>query len=100
MTAYNPEDEGAKMSFDKDMSYIDYLSLDPILGAQNRQSNAHDEMLFIIQHQTSELWMRLVLHELSTAREKLVDGEFPAAFKMLTLPHLLARTRFVQTPTK
>jgi len=84
MTAYNPEDEGAKMSFDKDMSYIDYLSLDPILGAQNRQSNAHDEMLFIIQHQTSELWMRLVLHELSTAREKLVDGEFPAAFKMLT----------------
>lgn len=84
MTAYNPEGDGAKMSFAKDMSYIDYLSLDPILGAQNRQSNAHDEMLFIIQHQTSELWMRLVLHELATAREKLVNGDFAPAFKMLT----------------
>ena len=65
MTAYNPEEDGAKMSFAKDMSYIDYLSLDPILGSQNLQSDAHDEMLFIIQHQTSELWMRLALHELA-----------------------------------
>ena len=84
MTTYNPENDGAKMSFAEDMSYIDYLSLDPILGAQNRQSHAHDEMLFIIQHQTSELWMRLVLHELATAREALVKGEFQPAFKMLT----------------
>jgi tryptophan 2,3-dioxygenase len=84
MSAYDPSKDGAKMSFAKDMSYIDYLSLDPILGAQNMQSDAHDEMLFIIQHQTSELWMRLVLHELSTAREKLVKGEFQPAFKMLT----------------
>ena len=84
MTTYDPEGEGAKMSFATDMSYIDYLALDPILGAQNRQSTAHDEMLFIIQHQTSELWMRLALHELSTAREKLATGEFQSAFKMLT----------------
>lgn len=84
MTAYDPEKEGAKMSFAKDMSYTDYLSLDPILGAQNLQSTAHDEMLFIIQHQTSELWMRLTLHELSTAREKLENSDFPPAFKMLT----------------
>jgi tryptophan 2,3-dioxygenase len=84
VTGYNPEDEGAKMSFAKDMSYIDYLSLDPILGAQNRQSNAHDEMLFIIQHQTSELWMRLCLHELATARTHLAEGDFAPAMKMLT----------------
>jgi tryptophan 2,3-dioxygenase len=58
MTPYNPEDDGAKMSFAKSMSYADYLKLDPILGSQNLQSDAHDEMLFIIQHQTSELWMR------------------------------------------
>ncbi|MEP0963591.1 MAG: tryptophan 2,3-dioxygenase family protein [Roseobacter sp.] len=83
MTGYDPSEEGAKMSFDKDMSYIDYLSLDPILGAQNRQSDAHDEMLFIIQHQTSELWMRLCLHELSTAREHLSKSEFAPAMKML-----------------
>jgi len=84
MAAYDPEREGAKMSFAKDMSYIDYLSLDPILGSQNLQSNAHDEMLFIIQHQTSELWMRLALHELATAREHLARGDFPPVFKMLT----------------
>lgn len=77
MAAYDPEREGAKMSFAKDMSYIDYLSLDPILGSQNLQSNAHDEMLFIIQHQTSELWMRLALHELATAREHLARGDYP-----------------------
>ncbi len=83
-TAYDPSDDGAKMSFAKDMSYSDYLSLDPILGAQNMQSDAHDEMLFIIQHQTSELWMRLVLHELSTARDNLIAGNFQPAFKMLS----------------
>ena len=61
MTSYDPAVEGAKMSFASDMSYMDYLSLDPILGAQSCHSDAHDEMLFIIQHQTSELWMRLGL---------------------------------------
>ncbi len=84
MTGYNPEDDGAQMSFAKDMSYTDYLSLDPILGAQNLQSTAHDEMLFIIQHQTSELWMRLCLHELSVARASLSQGAFQQSFKMLT----------------
>ena len=62
------------MSFDGDMSYIDYLSLDLILDAQNLRSDAHDEMLFIIQHQTSELWMRLCLHELVAARDALNQG--------------------------
>lgn len=82
-TAYDPADDGAKMSFAKDMSYADYLSLDPILGAQNCLSDAHDEMLFIIQHQTSELWMRLALHELSSARSALMAGKYAPAFKML-----------------
>jgi len=84
MSAYDPASEGAQMSFAKDMSYTDYLSLDPILGAQNCQSDAHDEMLFIIQHQTSELWMRLALHEVTTARVALAKGHFPPVFKMLT----------------
>ncbi|KIC48669.1 tryptophan 2,3-dioxygenase family protein [Tateyamaria sp. ANG-S1] len=83
MTAYDPSSDGAQMSFAKDMSYIDYLALDPILGAQHRQSNAHDEMLFIIQHQTSELWMRLALHELAIAREELAAGQFAPTFKKL-----------------
>ncbi|EAQ04149.1 tryptophan 2,3-dioxygenase, putative [Pseudooceanicola batsensis HTCC2597] len=84
MTAYDPTRDGAKMSFSGDMSYIDYLSLDPILGAQKLRSDAHDEMLFIIQHQTSELWMRLALYELSAARENLERGNFAPTFKMLT----------------
>ena len=82
--AFDPADDGAQMSFAEDMSYGDYLSLDPILGAQNCKSDAHDEMLFIIQHQTSELWMRLALHELVTARTLLAGGTLPPAFKMLT----------------
>ena len=82
--AYDPAQEGAQMSFAEDMSYGDYLALDPILGAQRMRSTAHDEMLFIIQHQTSELWMRLALHELSHARRHLETGAFAPTFKMLT----------------
>ena len=80
---YNPADEGAEMSFDGRMSYSDYLSLDAILTAQHPKSNAHDEMLFIIQHQTSELWMRLAIHELAATRRTLAAGQFRPAFKML-----------------
>ncbi len=82
--AENPEQDGARMSFDGAMSYVDYLALDPILGASRPLSNAHDEMLFIIQHQTSELWMRLALHELDAARRALQAADFPPVFKMLT----------------
>lgn len=71
------------MSFDKSMSYTDYLSLDLILDAQNCRSDAHDEMLFIVQHQTSELWMRLCLHELTAARKALIQGDLQSSFKTL-----------------
>lgn len=80
MTDYH----GAKLDFAKDLSYGDYLGLDSILAAQHPRSDAHDEMLFIIQHQTSELWMRLVLHELQTARAAINAGDLAPAFKMLT----------------
>jgi len=79
----NPEDDGAEMSFDGRMSYSDYLQLDKVLGAQKTWSDTHDEMLFIIQHQTSELWMRLAIHELTAARQCLIRGEARHAFKML-----------------
>ena len=58
-------DEKAQLDFSKSMSYADYLQLDAILSAQKPLSPNHNEMLFIIQHQTSELWMKLaMLHEL------------------------------------
>ena len=81
---FNPADDGAEMSFDGRMSYGDYLHLDKILDAQHPQSDAHDEMLFIIQHQTSELWMRLAIHEVVAARRALAEGTPRAAFKMLS----------------
>lgn len=80
---YNPEDEGAQMGFADKMSYGDYLSLDSILNAQKTRTDTHDEMLFIIQHQTSELWMRLALHELTAARTLLMGDDRRPAFKML-----------------
>ncbi|MCO5125522.1 MAG: tryptophan 2,3-dioxygenase [Rhizobacter sp.] len=76
-------DEGAKLDFSADMSYGDYLHLDAVLGAQHPLSPAHDEMLFIIQHQTSELWMKLMLHELSAAVACIARDELGSAFKML-----------------
>lgn len=83
MTDYDPAAEGAQMSFDGRMSYGDYLRLDLVLGAQKPLTTAHDEMLFIIQHQTSELWMRLAIHELSAAREAIARDDVAPAMKML-----------------
>ncbi|MBU3031049.1 tryptophan 2,3-dioxygenase [Paracoccus marinaquae] len=82
--SYDPAGEGARMSFRDRMSYGDYLGLDAILTAQHPLSQAHDEMLFIIQHQTSELWMKLALHEMGAARSRIAAGDLQTAFKMLT----------------
>lgn len=81
--SYDPSDEGAEMDFHSRMSYGDYLGLDQILSAQKTLTTAHDEMLFIIQHQTSELWMRLAIHELSAARASITRDDLAPAMKML-----------------
>jgi tryptophan 2,3-dioxygenase len=73
----------AQLDFSKSMSYGDYLSLDSILHAQHPHSPDHNEMLFIIQHQTSELWMKLALYELRAALRCVQRDELPPAFKML-----------------
>ena len=65
------------------MRYGDYLALDAILGAQHPRSDDPNELLFIVQHQTSELWMKLALHELAAAREAIRRDDLPPAFKML-----------------
>lgn len=75
--------EKAQLDFSASMSYSDYLSLDDLLNAQHPRSPTHDEMLFIIQHQTSELWMKLMLHELHAAMACVAKDELGAAFKML-----------------
>jgi tryptophan 2,3-dioxygenase len=82
-TPDRPTPTGAHLDFKGEMSYGDYLGLDAILTAQAPRSACHDEMLFIVQHQTTELWMKLVLHELFAARAKLQADELGPAFKML-----------------
>ena len=76
-------EEKAQLDFSQSMSYGDYLQIDSILSAQKPLSPAHDEMLFIIQHQTSELWMKLMLHELTAAVASIAKDDLGTAFKML-----------------
>ncbi len=58
-------EKGIYTDFKENMTYGEYLQLDRLLDSQKRLSNHHDEMLFIIIHQASELWMKLILHELN-----------------------------------
>ncbi len=68
----------------RDVTYTSYLDLDRILSAQHPASAAHDEMLFIIVHQASELWLKLCLHELQAARDHIAGDDLRPAFKMLS----------------
>lgn len=76
-------EKGIHTDFRDKMTYGEYLHLDQLLSSQQRLSGHHDEMLFIIIHQVSELWMKLILHELNTAIERIKKDELPEAFKML-----------------
>jgi len=78
-----PPADGARLDFAGTMSYGDYLSLDAVLGAQKPRSQDHNELLFIIQHQASELWMKLMIHELEAARRHVRGDDLQPAFKML-----------------
>ncbi len=76
-------ENGAKLDFSEDMSYGDYLALDDLLSTQHPLSEDHNELLFIVQHQTSELWMKLMLHELNAAREQIKRDDLSLSFKMM-----------------
>jgi tryptophan 2,3-dioxygenase len=87
-----PIEPGIVTDFAGRMSYGSYLALDELLGAQRPRSvpEHHDEMLFIIQHQTSELWIKLLLHELRSARELLIADDLGTALKRI------ARVKHIQ----
>ncbi|OJU89356.1 MAG: tryptophan 2,3-dioxygenase [Burkholderiales bacterium 66-5] len=76
-------EEHAQLDYAHSMSYGDYLHIDQVLSAQHPLSPAHDEMLFIIQHQTSELWMKLMLTEIGAALADIRADHLPPAFKKL-----------------
>ena len=83
MPAPAAHEDGAQLDFGSDMSYGDYLHLDQVLGAQHPLSNDPNELLFIVQHQTSELWMKLLLHELHRAIGFVAHDRLQPAFKAL-----------------
>jgi tryptophan 2,3-dioxygenase len=76
-------DEAVHWDLGSALSYAEYLQLDKLLAAQKPLSNEHNEMLFIIVHQVSELWMRLMLHELTAALECVRRDDLDPALKML-----------------
>ena len=80
---FDPFEDGATTNFRGRMSYGGYLCLDKLLTAQQPLSAAHDELLFIIQHQTSELWMKLAIHELNATCRQIAGDDLQPAFKML-----------------
>ncbi|GAA4725566.1 tryptophan 2,3-dioxygenase family protein [Pedococcus ginsenosidimutans] len=85
-------EDGVQRDFSQSMSYGSYLGLDQLLASQHPRSEPpqHDELLFIIQHQTSELWLKLMLHELRSARALLATDELAPALKRL------ARVKHIQ----
>ena len=89
-----PQDPNAPLSSETD--YAGYLCLEPILAAQRPKSKQHDEMLFIIQHQTSELWMKLVVHELRAAVAYVKNDDLEPSFKVLSRVKQIMRMMFEQ----
>jgi tryptophan 2,3-dioxygenase len=69
--------------FSNNMTYGEYLQLNKILSSQKRLSGHHDEMLFIVIHQVSELWMKLILHEMNAAIESIEQDDLSTSFKRL-----------------
>src|SRR5258706_14345691 len=84
-------DEEVHWDLSEHLSYSQYLNLDKLLSAQHPLSYHHDEMLFIVIHQVSELWMKLCLHELNSTIDCVRRDDLGPTFKML------ARVSTIQT---
>jgi tryptophan 2,3-dioxygenase len=94
MSATRPLEDGIVQDFKVNLSYGEYLHLDEILNAQHPVSvpEHHDELLFILQHQTSELWLKLVIHELHSVLQHLAKDELKPALKGLARVKHIQRT--------
>jgi tryptophan 2,3-dioxygenase len=89
-------EKGIHLELTKGSTYGDYLSLETLLAAQRPRSSNHDELLFIIQHQTSELWMKLLLHELDAAVELVKKDRLEESFKIFARVAHIQRMLFEQ----
>ncbi len=94
--SYRPIEEGVTTDLADRMTYGGYLHLDRLLSAQVPLSDHHDELLFIIQHQVTELWLKLLSHELRSATEKLADDDLPPALKRMARIKHIQRQMFEQ----
>src|ERR671938_615713 len=90
------EDRGIITELANETSYGGYLALDVLLSAQRPRSMHHDEMLFIIQHQTAELWMKLMIHELAAAIAHVQADNLAPCFKILARVKQIQRQLFEQ----
>jgi tryptophan 2,3-dioxygenase len=95
---FRPIEAGVHTDFSEAMSYADYLELDTLLAAQHPRSDPphHDELLFIVQHQTTELWLKLILHELRAARAYFDADLVHHALKSLARVKHIQRTLIEQ----
>jgi tryptophan 2,3-dioxygenase len=93
-----PVEPGIVSDFSERLSYSGYLSLDGLLAQQRPLSQPphHDEMLFIVQHQVSELWMKLLIHELSAAIDHIRHDRLPPCLKILSRVKLIQMQLFEQ----
>jgi tryptophan 2,3-dioxygenase len=89
-------DKGMHLELSKGSTYGDYLRLDELLAAQKPVTGVHDEMLFIIQHHTSELWIKLLLHELDLAVDLIRRDRLPETFKIFARVGHIQRLLFEQ----
>lgn len=83
-THHNNSVDNEDIHWDQDISYGQYLDLEPLLACQNPASEQHDELLFIVIHQVSELWIKLCLHEAHGAAKHIANDNLSPAFKMLS----------------
>src|SRR5882672_4955956 len=90
------DDPGIITDLARETSYGGYLRLDQLLAAQQPRSSHHDEMLFIVQHQVSELWMKLLVHELAAAIAHVRADDLSPCFKILARAKQVQRQLFEQ----
>ena len=94
--SYRPIEEGVATDLRDEMTYASYLQLPTLLAAQQPVSDHHDEMLFIIQHQVTELWLKQLIHELRSAMALIAVDDVPPALKRLARVKAIQRQMFEQ----
>lgn len=94
--SYRPIEEGVATDLRDEMTYASYLQLPTLLAAQQPVSDHHDEMLFIIQHQVTELWLKQLIHELRSAMALIAADDIPPALKRLARVKAIQRQMFEQ----